>query len=141
MRNFITAGVALLLLASVTACFAGPKTTSFVGTWSMKSEGGVLVRGEKTSNTTHWEKQQSTIEGEIVITEQKGRVMYGFFTSNKIAKESFVGVIGNDNKIYFADADGFFEGMIINADAIEIVYRHVTPTDTVVSIGTWTRKK
>ena len=141
MRNFITAGVALLFLVSVTVCFAGPKIPSLVGAWSAKAEGGVLVRGEKTGKTTHWEnKQQTALGAEIIITEQKDRVIYGVFTSKK-AKENFIAVIGTDNKLYFADEDGFLDGKIINDDTIEVIYRHVTPTDTVVSIGVWTRKK
>jgi hypothetical protein len=35
----------------------------------------------------------------------------------------------------------FREGKIINKNKIDVVYRHITPADTVVAVGTWTRKK
>lgn len=140
MRSLLTAGIAFLLLAGVTAVSAAPKVPSLVGKWSVKAEGGVLLRGEATAKTTHWEKQQTNLEAEVVITEQKGRVVYGVFTSKK-STEYFIAVIGDNNMLYFADSDGFLDGKIINDDTIEVIYRHVTPTDTAVSVGTWTRKK
>jgi hypothetical protein len=33
------------------------------------------------------------------------------------------------------------EGRIVNKDKINIIYRHVTPTNTVVAVGIWTQKK
>ncbi len=46
-----------------------------------------------------------------------------------------------DNKrFYFADEDGMLEGDFIDNDKLNIIYRHTTPTDTVIGVGTWTRK-
>ena len=42
---------------------------------------------------------------------------------------------------YYADEDGFMEGQISNKDKINLIYRHSSSTDTVVAVGTWTRKK
>jgi hypothetical protein len=67
--------------------------------------------------------------------------MHGTFKSNR-ATENFVAAIGYDNKtIYHADEDGFFEGKLIDKDTIEFVYRHVTPTESVVAVGVYTRNK
>lgn len=58
------------------------------------------------------------------------------------ATENFVAVIGLDNKSFFyADEDGVIEGKIVNKDRVDIIYRHVTASDTVIGVGTWTRKK
>jgi hypothetical protein len=58
------------------------------------------------------------------------------------ATEKFVAVIAMDNKsFYLADEDGFMEGQIRSRDKINIIYRHSSPTDTVVAVGAWTRKK
>ena len=42
---------------------------------------------------------------------------------------------------FLADEDGIMGGTIVNKDKINFVYRHITPTDTVVAVGTWTLKK
>jgi len=131
---------AILFLAGVTMGCARPKIPSLVGIWTVKAEGGVLIRGDKTGQTTHWVQDQAKLEAEAVITEQKDRVIYGTFTSKK-ATENFIGVIRDDDQVFFADEDGGFDGKIVDKDTIEVIYRHVTPTDTVVSMGVWTRKK
>jgi hypothetical protein len=51
-------------------------------------------------------------------------------------------VIGLDNTTFaLADEDGLMDGDIVNADRLNVIYRHVSETDTVVGVGTWTRKK
>ncbi len=53
-----------------------------------------------------------------------------------------VAVIAEDNKsVYYADEDGFMEGQISNKDQINVIYRHSSSSDTVVAVGTWTKKK
>lgn len=140
MRKLLIAASASMLLFSASASLAGTPLPSLVGTWVVKATGGTLVRGDKTGKTAHWEKGQTALDAEAVITEQKGRVVYGVLTSKK-SRENFIAVISDDNKLYFADEDGMLEGKIIDQDTLEVIYRHVTPTETVVSIGTWTRKK
>ena len=141
MKKNILAGTALLLIFAASQCLAEAKIPNLVGTWEVKSEGGVIVRGDKTGKTTHWEEKQTKLKAEITITKQEGRVVFGTFKSKK-ATENFIGVIGHDNKTFhLADEDGFADGKIINNDRIEVIYRHVTPTDTVIAAGVWTRKK
>lgn len=131
--------LSLLLLAS--SCFAAQDIPALKGAWSTRTEGGVLVWGEKTGKYTHWENKQTVLEGELVIKEQNGRVLSGEFRS-KNAAEPFIGVIGVDNAtVYFGDTDGLFDARIVDQDTMEIVYRHVTGKDTVVAVGVWKRKK
>ncbi len=142
MKKIILAVITLLLtLGLASLCLAGQEIPNLVGAWEVKSEGGVMVRGDQPGKTTHWEAKQTSLKAEVQITKQNGRVLYGTFKSSR-ATEDFIGVIGHDNKTFsFADTDGFADGKIINNDRIELIYRHVKPTDTVAAVGFWTRKK
>jgi hypothetical protein len=67
-------------------------------------------------------------------------VFHGVFTS-KYATEKFVGTLGHDNAaLYIVDEDGFADGRIISPNKIQVVYRHTSDLDSVVDIGTWTRR-
>ena len=112
-----------------------------VGTWIVKGEGGVLVKGNALGSKTHHTDEFSTLTAEAIVTKQQGRVLHGTFKSAK-ATERFIAVIGLDNKsFYFADEDGTLEGKIVNKDRIDVIYRHVSGSDTVIAVGTWNRKK
>ncbi|MCX5883631.1 MAG: hypothetical protein NTU74_18100 [Deltaproteobacteria bacterium] len=131
----------MAFLVGASLCFAESGIPNLVGTWSVKAEGGVITKGGASGSKTHHSGEFSTITAEAVVTKQQGRVLHGTFTSSK-ATESFIAVIGMDNKSFFySDEDGFLEGRLVNKDKINAVYRHVTPADTVVGVGTWTRKK
>src|SRR5665647_1077797 len=80
-------------------------------------------------------------QAEAVVTKQQGSVLHGTFQSPR-ATEKFVAVIAEDNKsIYYADEDRFLEGQISNKDQINVIYRHLSSSDTIVAVGTWTKKK
>jgi hypothetical protein len=131
----------MAFLAGASPGFAESGIPNMVGTWSAKGEGGVITKGGAPGAKTHHSGGFSALSAEAVVTDQQGRVLHGTFTSAK-ATESFIAVIGMDNKSFFyADEDGIMEGSIVSKDRINVVYRHVTPTDTVVAVGTWTRKK
>jgi hypothetical protein len=122
-------------------CFADSAIPNMVGTWTVNAEGAVLAKGGAAGAKTHHSGEFSTLTAEAVVTKQQGRVLHGTFKSPK-ATESFIAVIGPDNKsLYYADEDGTIEGKIINKDRMEVIYRHVTASDTVIGVGTWTRKK
>jgi hypothetical protein len=141
MKKITLVGSVFLIILSTSFCWAGPEIPSLVGVWNVKSEGGVLLRGDKLGKTTHWEQKQTSLSAEANVSKQDGRVIYGTFKSSR-ANEQFIAVIGHDNKsLYFVDEDGYLDGKIINPDTIEIIYRHVTPTDSVAAVGVWTRKK
>jgi hypothetical protein len=130
---------AFLLWAGV--CFADSAIPNLVGTWTVKSEGGVFLKSGTAGSKTHHTGEFSTLVGEQIVTKQKGRVLHGIFKCPK-ATERFIAVIGMDNKsFYLADEDGTMEGRIVNKDRIEFVYRHVTAADTTIAVGVMTRKK
>jgi hypothetical protein len=131
----------LVFLLGTGICFADSGIPNLVGTWTVKTEGAVMTKGGAPGAKTHHSGEFSTLTAEAVVTKQQGRVLHGTFTSPR-ATENFIAVIGMDNKsFYYADEDGFIEGKIVNKDRIDLVYRHVTPADTVMGVGTWTRKK
>jgi hypothetical protein len=141
MKKITIAGTGLLIVLVASWCIAGQEIPNLVGAWEVKSEGAVMVRGDKPGKTTHWEVKQTSLTAEVNITKQNGRVVYGTFKSSRVT-ENLIGVIGYDNKTFhFADEDGFADGKIIGNDSIEFIYRHVTQKDTVAAVGVWTRKK
>ena len=135
--------VSLLIatLFCVSVCLADSDIPNLLGTWTLKSEGGVLLKGKESGPKTLHTGPFSTLDAEAVITKQQGRIIHGSVKSPKATK-NFIGAIGHDNKtIYYADEEGLLEGKLIDKDTMEIIYRHVTPADAVVAVGLWTRKK
>jgi hypothetical protein len=141
MKKMTISVVVLAVVLTMGISFADSDIPNLVGTWATQVEGGVLLKAEKHSAKTHHRGDFSALKGECVVTKQQGRVLHGTFKSPK-ATEKFVAVISMDNKsLYLADEDGFIEGQIINNDQINIIYRHSSSKDTVVAVGTMTRKK
>jgi len=141
MKKIVISFSLLAFLLGAAICFADSGIPNLVGTWAVKAEGGVILKGAVYGAKTHHRGEFSTLKAEWVVTKQQGRVLRGAFKSPR-ATEKFVAVIAEDNKsLYQADEDGFLEGQIINKDTINIIYRHSTSADTVVAVGTLTRKK
>jgi hypothetical protein len=141
MKKIVISFTLLAFLLGTGICFADSGIPNLVGTWTVQAEGGVLLKGVAHGVKTHHRGEFSTLKAEAVVTKQQGRVMHGIFKSQRAA-EKFVAVIAEDNKsFYYADEDGFMEGQISNKDTINLIYRHVTANDTVIGVGTWTRKK
>ena len=141
MKKIVTSFSLLAFLLGAAICFADSGIPNLVGTWTVQAEGGVILKGAVHGAKTHHRGEFSTLKAEWVVTKQQGRVLRGTFKSPR-ATEKFVAVITEDNKsLYQADEDGFLEGQIINKDIINIIYRHSTSADTVVAVGTLTRKK
>jgi len=141
MKKIVISFSLLAFLLGAAICFADSGIPNLVGTWAVKAEGGVILKGAVHGAKTHHRGEFSTLKAEWVVTKQQGRVLRGAFKSPR-ATEKFVAVIAEDNKsLYQADEDGFLEGQIINKDTINIIYRHSTSADTVVAVGTLTRKK
>src|SRR5215213_11818812 len=62
-----------------------------------------------------------SIEFTIRIQRQQGRAFYGI-TQSKRASEQFVGVVGLDKSIYFADPEGYYVGTLLASNKLELVY-------------------
>jgi hypothetical protein len=141
MKKIMISFTLLAFLSGMAICFAESNIPNLVGTWTVQAEGGVILKGAAHGAKTHHRGEFSILKAEWVVTKQQGRVLHGLFTSPR-ATEKFVAVIAEDNKsLYQADEDGFLEGQISGNDKISIIYRHSTAADTVVAVGTMTRKK
>jgi hypothetical protein len=141
MKRALAIIAVLAFLSGAGTCFAQSVIPNMVGTWSVKAEGGVLAKGNSTGSKTHHAGPFSTLTAEALVTKQQGRVLHGTFRSPQ-ATENFIAVIGMDNRsFYYADEDGTMEGRIVSRDRMEVIYRHVTISDTVIAVGTWTRTK
>lgn len=78
----------------------------------------------------------------MVIEEQNGRRFAGerFPTEKSEMSEAILGVISfDDETLYMVDEDGYFEGKLISATEMEVVYREVDPDGMIVSIGKYTK--
>jgi len=142
MKKFAILVSALVIVLVGSICMAGSDVPNLVGTWILKSEAGVLTKsGNEPRKGTHPVGRFTSVAGEIVVKEQKGRVLHGTFTTPRLT-ENFVAVISPDNKgFYYADHDGLLDGRFVDKDTIEYVYRHVSDVDSVAASGFMTRKK
>ena len=141
MKKIVISFTLLAFLLGTGICFAKSGIPNLVGTWTVQAEGAVILKSDSHGAKTHHRGEFSTLKAEWVVTKQQGRVLHGIFKSLQ-ATEKFVAVIAVDNKsLYEADEDGFMEGQISSKDTINIIYRHSTAADTVVAVGTLTRKK
>ena len=141
MKKIVISFTLLSFLLGMAICFAESNIPNLVGTWTVQAEGGVILKGAVHGAKTHHRGEFSTLKAEWIVTKQQGRVLHGIFKSPR-ATEKFVAVIAVDNKsLYEVDEDGFLEGQISNNDKINIIYRHSTAADSVVAVGTLTRKK
>jgi len=135
------AGVTTLICAGAfSAALAAPVTPNLIGTWTVEGKGAVLCKVEASRCKTHHHGDFSDLNAVVQITKQQDRVFHGVFKS-KYATERFVGTLGHDNvTMYIVDEDGFSDGKIISPNLIQVVYRHTSDLDSVVDIGTWTRR-
>ena len=131
------------MIASLTArqSFAGNSPIpNLVGTWKVQSEGATVLHRDNYSTKTHHASQFTTLTAEAIIQKQEGRRVVGILKSPRYS-ERFAGVISVDGKTFaYVDEDGSLDGKIINNNLIEVVYRHNSPTESVVASGTYTRK-
>jgi hypothetical protein len=117
-----------------------PTIPNLVGTWNVNAQGGVIQKSGVPGEWTHHTGSYSTLTGQAVVTDQKDRVLHGTFKAALGKEESFIAVIGMDNKnFYYVDQDGTNEGQIVSNGLINVVYRQVSANDSVIAVGTWTR--
>jgi hypothetical protein len=141
MARLLTAVVASLATAGAfSAVLAEPVIPNLVGTWTVEGKGAVLCKVKASRCKTHHHGDFSDLKAVAQITKQQGRVFHGVFKS-QYATEKFVGTIGHGNDtLYIVDEDGFTDGRIVGPSLIRVVYRHASELDSVVDIGTWTRR-
>ena len=95
---------------------------------------------QKSSASGEWtphSDQYSTLTAHVIVTDQKDRILHGTFKAPQGKDDSFIGVIGMDNKsFYYTDQDGTYDGQIVSNELINMVYHQVIANDTVVAVGT-----
>ena len=73
-KSICVVSVLIATLFSVSVCMAGPDIPNLVGTWMVKSEGGMLLKGKEPGPKTHHKGDFSALSGEAVIAKQQGRI-------------------------------------------------------------------
>jgi hypothetical protein len=137
----VTGAVAAVTSLTARQSFANSSPIpNLVGTWKVQSEGATVLHSDNYSTKTHHPSQFTALTAEAIIQKQEGRGVVGIFKSPRYS-ERFAGVISVDGKTFtYVDEDGSLDGKIINNNLIEVVYRHISPTESVVASGTYTRK-
>jgi len=137
----LAGGVGVITSLSARQSLAGNSPTpNLVGTWKVQTEGATVLHRGDYSAKSHHASQFTTLTAEAIIQKQEGRRVIGIFKSPRYT-EKFAGVISIDGKTFaYVDEDGSLDGKIINNNLIEVIYRHISPTESVVASGTYTRK-
>lgn len=87
--------------------FAAPSIPDLVGTWSVRAEGAVLLKGNADGLKTHHAGVFSTLVVEATVMQRQGRVIHGTYTSTKATESTLAGP-GPDNRgLCRAGEDGF----------------------------------
>lgn len=138
MLRFVgrAAAVTVLLLAAAAAAQTAPSLAPFDmrGTWKGTSEGIVAESSAKFRLRTGTYTYK--IEG------QDGKRFWGTASSDLVTDERLIGSLSNDGKwIYMAGQDGILDGQIVDADTIEMCYRHANATSAVVGCNRMKRVK
>jgi hypothetical protein len=78
----------------------------------------------------------------VSIVGQDGRRLWGTVSSSQSASERLIGSLATDNKtVYFAVGPGYVDGVVTDANTMEICYRHVLPGSAVVGCNQLVRQK
>lgn len=154
-------GAALLLTGAAAAQTAAPASTvapaaqaapaatavpDLKGTWVGKGE--AIVDGPaghhppgvaaKAASTYRLREETFTVR----IDGQDGRRLWGTISSSQRVGERLIGSIAADNKaVYFVNGEGYIDGVVVNANTMDICYRHVLPGSAVVACNQWVRQK
>ena len=96
-KSICVVSLLIAILFCVSVCLAASDIPNLVGTWAVKSEGGVLLKGKEPGPKTLHTGAFSTLNAEAVVTKQQGRIMHGTIKSPKATK-NFIAAIGHDNK-------------------------------------------
>lgn len=113
---------------------------NLVGLWDTESVGTALLKSNESSEFSHYSEGATILTGQVNITKQDGRVLYGSFTGSRGKNEKEIGAIYFDNKhVRIADTDGIIDLEIIDNDTMQMIYTHITDDDNVVAVGIWRR--
>ena len=134
----LTTAATILLLAAAAAAQTPPSPAIFdmKGTWTGTSEGIVAETKSPGSFQLRTATYTYKFEG------QDGKRFWGTASSDLVTNERLIGSLSNDGKwIYMAGQDGLLDGQIVDADIIEMCYRHANATSAVVGCNRMKRVK
>ena len=84
MKKFVcVVSLPTATLFCVSVCMADSDIPNLVGTWTVKSEGGLLLKGKEPGPKTNYTDAFGTLNAEAVITKQQGRIIHGSFKLSK----------------------------------------------------------
>lgn len=148
MKNFFaTSGLASIATVLVVGSVQAQSTVVDIkGTWIGNAQN--IVEG---SAHHHQRGAAGTKEvGKFLLSDQTftfrfegqdGRRFWGTISS-ATKTERLIGSFSTDGKrVYMVDEDGMIDGVVIDANKIDICYRHVRPDSAVVGCELMERKK
>jgi hypothetical protein len=134
----LTAGMVL----SASGAMAQP-VLDMKGTWAFTSwqaiVDGPAPPGSRAAGP-YWVRTGQ--DAALRIEGQDGRTFWGTIMIGEKVRERVIGSLSHDGKRLIAvDADGHFEGTVIDADTIDHCYSHIAPQQSVVSCTLLKRQK
>ena len=100
----------------------------------------VVVDGYGTGSAGTYRLREETFT--VRIEGQEGRRVWGNISSSQRVGERLIGSIAADNKaVYFVSGEGYIDGVVVDANTMDICYRHVLPGSAVVACNQWVRQK
>jgi hypothetical protein len=133
--------VFMLMMVTGDAIAQGP-WPDVKGVWTMTSS-TVVVGAEKhhPGKAEMGKPRYREVKFTLRITEQKDRRFSGTVESENYT-ETIIGVFANNKKqIMMADSDGYFDATLVDANAIDYCYRHITSGSVVVACSVMKREQ
>lgn len=140
MRKETGMGMAIAMMLAGTA---QAQVIDLKGTWSGTSE--AIFVGPAAHHAKPGAAAASPQLGQqpfsFVIESQEGRRFWGTVKSPG-ATERIIGSLSVDGKsIHIVDEDGMLDGTVVNADTLDVCYRHVNKESSLVACLRVTRSK
>jgi len=145
----LAAGAALAQTAApapAPAQAAAPAVPDLKGTWVGKGESivdgpaGHHPPGATAKPASTYRLREDTFT--VRIEGQDGKRVWGTVSSPQRANERLIGSVAADGRtVYFVTGEGYIDGVVTDANTMDICYRHVLPASAVVACNKWIRQK
>jgi|HubBroStandDraft_6_1064221.scaffolds.fasta_scaffold33509_2 hypothetical protein len=145
MANFKSALVAVAGMALAAGGASAQEIPELKGTWT--GDAPVIVAGASRHQPAgsdaraagNYRLANQTMT--YAIEGQDGRRFWGTLSSPK-ATERLIGSLAIDGKhVYMVDDDGYIDGIVVDANRIDVCYREAYPDRAVVACESIVRKK
>jgi len=145
MTNVWSVGLAFAMVLAAGAAQAQAQVIDLKGTWTGVSEaileGPAAHHGRPDAAGAGSRFKLSQQPFTYTIEGQDGRRFWGK-VSSPVATERVIGSLSVDGKsIYMVDDDGMVDGTVVNADTLDLCYRHVARESSLVACLRVARKK